>query len=68
MTAIIALITALVGALAPLLPKLLTGEMSVADAKAAADAAVAQYAADSANLAALEAADDKTADDAAKAP
>ena len=66
MTAFIPLITALASALLPLIPKLLTGQITLADAKKAADEAVAQYQKDAANLPLVEQADDAAADQASQ--
>lgn len=67
MTALIPILTSLASALLPLIPKLLTGQISLAEAKKAADEAVAKYQADSANLPLVEQADDSAADAAAAA-
>lgn len=65
MTAFVPILVALAQALLPLIPKLLSGQITLADAKKAADAAVAQYQKDAENLPLVEQADDAAADELA---
>src|SRR6185503_20405711 len=61
MAAFIPLLTGLVTALLPLVPKLLTGQITLAEAVKAANEAVQKFQGDLASLAATEAADDAAA-------